>query len=188
MFKRVTFHLSPADCADHLKAQLENYLRHGLSYRYFNIHEGKDLQFFCFKWSRKQNDIYRFINSWTILQKGNGDSVQCIVTKGGSRALHRTGYPYLAELADYTAVCARLGDSNIREHYLSSCSSYSYMCLDYTMYCLLDAMKPMMQHVCNGGDYTLMTTTGNWSYRGYSGSIASVDDDRDGECIAMCNT
>ena len=45
MFKRVTFHLSPADCADHLKAQLENHLRHNLSNRYFNIHEGKDLQF-----------------------------------------------------------------------------------------------------------------------------------------------
>ena len=115
-------------------------------------------------------------------------SIQCIVTSGGSWASNRSGTTYLAEYGDYTAICAKPGDSNIREDYLANCGSYSYLCMDYTMSCLRDVMKSFMPHVCNSGNYSLITTTGKWSYRGYTGSITSVGDNRDGECIAMCNT
>ena len=114
--------------------------------------------------------------------------IQCIVASGGSWASNRSGTTYLAEYGDYTAICAKRGDSNIRSDYLATCASYSYMCLNYTMSCLRDAMATRMQYVCNGGNYSLMTTTGKWNYRGYTGSITSASDNRDGDCIAMCNT
>ena len=87
------------------------------------------------------------------------------------------------------AICAKPDfDSNIRNDYMAMCASYSVMCLNYTMSCLRDAMETQMQYVCNGGNYSLMTTTGKWNYRGYTGSITSASDNRDGDCIAMCNT
>ena len=125
--------------------------------------------------------------------------MQCIVKKGGrSWSMHSgTLYqsPYDSGYHAYEAICAGRGDSNIQEDFLKGCVSYVTLCdqaysedqVLSKMRCVVEGLEQHKEHICNGGHYTLFATSGNWSYRGYTDSIAAVDAGQDGACFAMCN-
>ena len=104
------------------------------------------------------------------------------------------GATYYEIYGGYHAICAGRGDSNMQEAFLNNCPTFALMCspyatglnFSYDMSCVFNGIKQYKTHICNGGFYVIGATTGDWSYRGYSGSIASVSDGRDGACFAMC--
>ena len=98
-----------------------------------------------------------------------------------------SGAVYRAQTNDYEAVCAGRGDSNLQKDFLNVCQSFAFACNPYYMSCVLQGIEQFKDHICNGGYNTMIASTGKWSYRGYSGSIASVSDGRDGACFAICH-
>ena len=132
--------------------------------------------------------------------------MQCIVQKDGASFESNTGTVYRAWYGDqsrsYEAICAGRGDSNIQKDLLKYCAYYVSICSDHSGYseaqgiskmkCVVESLEEDhgIEQICNGGHYTLVAASGNWSYRGYKGSITMVDYDpnqKKGACFAICN-
>ena len=130
--------------------------------------------------------------------------MQCIVKKGGrSWSMHSgTLYksPYDTGYHAYEAICAGRGDSNIKKDLLKRCAYYVSKCTGHSGYseaqviskmkCVVESLEEEhgIEQICNGGHYTLVASSGDWSYKGYSGSITVVDyGQKKGACFAICN-
>ena len=125
--------------------------------------------------------------------------MQCVVQKGGSSWKSYSGAIYRAwysvDNSHYETICAGRGDSNIQKDFLKVCEGYVSLCdqgysevqVVSKMKCVVQGLEQYKERICNGASYTLIATSGNWSYRGYTGSITAVDAGQDGACFAICN-
>ena len=127
--------------------------------------------------------------------------MQCIIQKDGQSWSYSSGATYKAWYNGsvhpwykpyYEAICAGRGDSNIQKDFLKGCASYVLLC-DQTkrgvhkMLCVVESLEQYKKQICNGRHVTLVASPGNWSYRGYKGSITAVDAGQNGACFAMCS-
>ena len=117
--------------------------------------------------------------------------MQCIVQKDGASFESNTGTVYRAWYGDesrsYDAICAGRGDSNIQKDLLKRCAYYVSKCTGHSGYseaqviskmkCVVESLEQehRIEQICNGSHYTLVASSGDWSYRGGSGSITVVD-------------
>ena len=122
-----------------------------------------------------------------------GKSVQCFVNKGGGWAYWLTGNRWDQKYGDYNAVCAPTKNTMTAESrniFDITCKLYASLCINYPdMGCLRDAMKEIVKNsdICRSTSFSLMTTTGSWSWRGFTNYATSTSDNNDGDCILICS-
>ena len=88
------------------------------------------------------------------------------------------------------AICAPRGNSNIKTNFVQVFCEHGGDIKPYRVSSVRDHIKVEYQRyrVCNGGHFSVLVSTGKWSYRGYDGSIHSAKDGggSSGDCIVMC--
>ena len=105
---------------------------------------------------------------------------------------------YYARHENYMSLCAARGNRNMKtEDVTKYCSQAGTVrCVPmsgkrYSTNCIRDEAKGGFSYadICNGDKFTFLVTTGEWSYRGFNGSVKSAPDDggKDGDCIVICH-
>ena len=89
------------------------------------------------------------------------------------------------------AICARLGNSNIKTSVVTRDCRTGGSIKPYRTSTVVTYIKSKFRdyRVCNGGHFSILVSTGKWSYKGYEGSIDSAKDggNSGGDCIVMCS-
>ena len=89
------------------------------------------------------------------------------------------------------AICARLGNANIKTSHVERYCKEGGRKNPYRVTTVRDHIRSKFQRygVCNGGHFSILVSTGKWSYKGYEGSIDSAKDQggSGGDCIVMCS-